>query len=192
LIMSASIEYPFTLDKIRAFKVGDELSISGRIVTARDRVHWHLFEGGKSPVELKDGCIFHCGPVVVRDAGGWFVRAAGPATSMRHDLYMPRIIEQHGVRMIIGKGGMGKATQEACVRCGCVYLQAVGGTAASLAEKITAVHKAHLVREFGIAEALWELEADSLEAIVTIDTHGGNLHGDVEESSLEIFRTLLK
>lgn len=190
--MSAAIEYPFTLDQIKTLKVGDPVAISGRIVTARDRVHWHLFEGGKSPVSLADGALFHCGPVVVREGGSWSVRAAGPATSLRHEPYMARIIEQHNIRVIIGKGGMGKATQEACARCGCIYVQAVGGAAAKLAERITAVHKAHLVREFGVAEAMWELEADGLEAVVGIDTHGGNLHGDVADSSLQIFQSLLK
>jgi len=192
LIMSASIDYPFTLEKIKGLNVGDRVCVSGKIVTGRDRVHWYLFEGGRSPVELNDGCIFHCGPVVIRNGDGWSVRAAGPATSIRHESYMPRIIEQYGLRVIIGKGGMGKATQEACVRCGCIYLQAVGGTAATVAEKISAVHKAHLVREFGVAEALWELEADGLETVVAIDTHGGNLHGEIEESSLQVFRALLK
>lgn len=190
--MTAALEYPFTLEKIKALKVGDSVSLSGRIVTARDRVHWHLFESGKSPVELSDGALFHCGPVVTREGGNWTVRAAGPATSLRHELYMSRIIEHHRVRVIIGKGGMGRETQQACVRRGCIYVQAVGGAASKLAQSITTVHKAHLVREFGVAEAMWELEADGLEGVVTIDTHGGNLHGDVADSSLQAFRSLLK
>ena len=78
-----NIEYPFTLAKIRELEVGDTVNLSGRIFTGRDRLHKHLFESGKCPVDLKDGAIYHCGPVIVRQEGVWVVRAAGPTTSMR-------------------------------------------------------------------------------------------------------------
>ena len=65
------LEAPFTEEKIRALKVGDLVEISGLIFTGRDAVHKHLHEGNDSPVDLRDGIIYHCGPVVVQERGGW-------------------------------------------------------------------------------------------------------------------------
>ena len=74
-----SLTLPFTEEKIRALKVGDEVQITGVVFTGRDVVHKYLHEGGKLPagVDLRDGIIYHCGPVVVKDESGeWKVTAA--------------------------------------------------------------------------------------------------------------------
>ena len=127
-----SLELPFTEEKIRALKVGDEVEISGIVFTGRDVVHKYLHEGGKLPpeVNLRDGIIYHCGPVVVKDANGeWKVTAAGPTTSIREEPYQWQIIRDFGVRGVIGKGGMGNKTLDACKEHGCVYFHGVGGAA---------------------------------------------------------------
>ena len=167
------------------------MSLSGRIFTGRDRLHKYLFEGGRCPVDLKDGAIYHCGPVAVYDGGAWTVRAAGPTTSIRQEQYMAKIIRQHRVRAVIGKGGMGEGTRKACAQYGCVYLQAVGGAAALLAESIENVPGVHFAREFGAAEALWELNVSDLRAVVTIDTRGRSLHKRIETTSKRELRSLL-
>ena len=80
------LTFPFTEEKIRALKVGDEVAISGTLFTGRDAVHKYLHEGGKLPagVNLKDGILYHCGPVVIQDEqGNWKCVAAGPTTSIR-------------------------------------------------------------------------------------------------------------
>jgi len=115
--------------------------------------------------------------------GRWRVVAAGPTTSMREEPFMAGIIARYGVRVIIGKGGMGPATCEACRRCGCVYLQAVGGAAVSLAQRITAVRAVHFLEEFGATEALWSLTVQDFDAVVAIDTHGRSLYDDVAAAS---------
>ena len=113
---------PFTEEKIRSLKVGDEVSITGRLFTGRDAVHKYLHEGGKLPdgVELKDGIIYHCGPVVIEDGDGWKVTAAGPTTSIREEPYQWQIIRDFGIRGVIGKGGMGEKTLAACKEYGAV------------------------------------------------------------------------
>src|SRR4051812_31359100 len=123
---------PFTEEKIRALKVGDAVEISGIVFTGRDAVHKYLHEGGKLPpgVNLREGMIYHCGPVVVKDdAGDWKVTAAGPTTSIREEPYQGQIIREFGLRGVIGKGGMGERTLAACREYGCVYLHGVGGAA---------------------------------------------------------------
>ena len=96
---------------------------------------------------------------------------------------MAGIITRYGVRVIIGKGGMGAATREACQRQGCVYLQAVGGAAVLLAERIRGVRQVHFLEEFGATEAMWGLDVAGFEAVVAIDTYGRSLYDDVAAQS---------
>src|SRR3979411_2683113 len=132
-----SLLTPFTEEKIRALKVGDSVEISGVLFTGRDAVHKYLHEGGKLPpaVNLRDGILYHCGPVVIKDAQGkWKVTAAGPTTFIPQAPYQAQIIREFGLRGVIGKGGMGERTLAACKESGCVYLHAIGGAAQVLAE----------------------------------------------------------
>ncbi len=185
---------PITEEKIRALKVGDAVEISGILFTGRDVVHKFLHEGGVLPAEvnLRDGIIYHCGPVVMKDdAGQWKVTAAGPTTSIREEPYQSQIINDFGLRGVIGKGGMGDRTLEACKKSGCVYLHAIGGAAQVLAECITEVKSVHFLTEFGSPEAIWELRVKNFPAVVTMDSHGQSLHRDVfATSSAELAKYL--
>lgn len=175
---------PFDERQIRALKAGESVRLSGTVYTGRDRLHAFLHGGGAAPVPLLDAAIYHCGPVVVpADGGGWRVVAAGPTTSSREEPYMAGIIARHGVRVIIGKGGMGDKTREACRTQGCVYLQAVGGAAASLARRVTAVRRVFFLKEFGATEAMWEWTVEGFEAVVGIDTHGRSLFDEIRQAS---------
>jgi fumarate hydratase class I len=192
VVLMKHLEYPFTASKIRELRAGDKVSLTGRVLTGRDRLHKHLWEGGKCPVDLKDGAIYHCGPVVLRKEGAWVMCAAGPTTSMRDDIYMPGIIEQYRVRIIIGKGGMGDSTMKACMKYGCVYLQVVGGSAALLAENVEKVEGVHFLKEFGAADAMWEIVVKDFKAVVTMDAYGGNLHKKIRARSKRALNSLRK
>jgi tartrate/fumarate subfamily iron-sulfur-dependent hydro-lyase beta chain len=177
---------PFTEDKIRALKVGDAVEITGVLFTGRDAVHKYLAKGGELPagVNLRDGIIYHCGPVVLQDeTGRWKVVAAGPTTSIREEPYQAGIIEKFGVRGVIGKGGMGDRTLAACQAYGAVYFHAIGGAAQVLAERITAVRNVYLLEKFGSPEAIWELEVERFPVVVTMDSHGRSLHDEVYAAS---------
>jgi len=177
---------PFTEAKVRGLKVGDAVEISGVVFTGRDAVHKYLHEGGKLPpeVNLRDGILYHCGPVVLKDEQGrWKVTAAGPTTSIREEPYQGQIIKEFGLRGVIGKGGMGERTLMACKEHGCVYLHAVGGAAQVLAECIKSVRNVYLLEEFGAPEAIWEFEVERFPAVVTMDSHGNSLHKDIFAAS---------
>lgn len=174
---------PFLEDDVRALRAGEAVSLSGALYTGRDRLHKFLHEGGESPVSLQNGGLYHCGPVVLREGEGWRIVAAGPTTSIREEPYMADLIARFGIRVVIGKGGMGSATREACREHGCVYLQAVGGAAARLAQAITAVTGVFFLPEFGSAEAMWALQVRGFEAIVAMDAHGRSLYDAVREDS---------
>jgi tartrate/fumarate subfamily iron-sulfur-dependent hydro-lyase beta chain len=177
---------PFTESKIRALKVGDEVSITGVVFTGRDAVHQYLHEGGGLPpeVNLRDSILYHCGPVVLKDdKGNWRVTAAGPTTSIREEPYQGQIIKQFGIRGVIGKGGMGDKTLAACQEAGCVYLHAVGGAAQVLAECVKKVRNVYLLEKFGSPEAIWELDVADFPAVVTMDAHGHSLHKEIFAAS---------
>jgi fumarate hydratase subunit beta len=183
-----SLSVPFTEEKIRALKVGDEVEISGVVFTGRDVVHKYLHEGGKLPAEvnLRDGMIYHCGPVVIKDPNGdWKVTAAGPTTSIREEPYQWQVIRDFGLRGVIGKGGMGDKTLQACREYGCVYFHGVGGAAQVLAECVKKVRNVYFLKEFGSPEAIWELEVQYFPAVVTMDSHGNSLHKEIFEHSQE-------
>ena len=180
------LTFPFTEEKIRALKVGDQVAISGTLFTGRDAVHKYLHDGGKLPpdVNLKDGILYHCGPVVIKDErGNWKCVAAGPTTSIREEPYQWQVIRDCGLRGVIGKGGMGDKTLAACKEHGCVYLHAVGGAAQVLAECIKRVPNVYLMDKFGAPEAIWEFEVEGFPAVVTMDAHGKSLHKDVLAAS---------
>ncbi len=188
------LEFPFTEQKIRALKVGDEVLISGVLFTGRDAVHKYLHEGGKLPpeVNLRDGILYHCGPVVLKQPdGSWKCTAAGPTTSIREEPYQGQIIRDFGIRGVVGKGGMGERTLAACKEHGCVYLHAIGGAAQVLAECIKKVRNVYFYEKFGAPEAIWEFEVSEFPAVVTIDAHGNSLHQVVlAHSQAELARRL--
>lgn len=177
---------PISEATIRSLKVGDEVQITGTLFTGRDAVHKYLHEGGQLPpgVNLREGVLYHCGPVVIKDERGeWRCVAAGPTTSIREEPYQWQVIRDFKLRGVIGKGGMGDKTARACQEHGCVYLHAVGGAAQVLAECVTRVKGVYMMEEFGAPEAIWEFEVKDFPAVVTIDAHGGSLHRDVLAAS---------
>ncbi len=189
-----SLTTPITEEKIRALKVGDAVSISGIIFTGRDAVHKYLHDGGVLPpeVNLRDGIIYHCGPVMMKQLdGSWCCTAAGPTTSIREEPYQGDIIRKFGVRGVIGKGGLGDKTLAACKDAGCVYLHAIGGAAQVLAECVKQVRAVYFLEEFGSPEAIWELAVENFPAVVTMDSHNGSLHKEVfAASSAELAKRL--
>src|SRR5438270_12407712 len=162
------LKAPFTEEQVRHLKVGDSLEITGILFTGRDAVHKYLHEGGELPkgVNLSNGMLYHCGPVVIKDEQGrWKVTAAGPTTSIREEPYQGEIIKKFSLRGVIGKGGMGERTAAACKEHGCVYLHAIGGAAQVLAECITSVRNVYPMEKFGGPEASRALALQRFPAV---------------------------
>ena len=195
-----ALESPISEEQVRSLKVGDVVLVSGRMFTGRDAVHAHLMKHDP-PVDLRGSVLYHCGPVVVKEPaspepqgeggpvspkpageGGWKVTAAGPTTSIREEPYQADIIKKYGVRVVVGKGGMGPKTLAGLRESGAVYLNAIGGAAQFYARCIERVDGVSLM-EFGTPEAMWHLQVRDFPAIVTMDAHGRSLHKDVEEES---------
>ncbi|MFZ0390965.1 MAG: fumarate hydratase, partial [Calditrichia bacterium] len=142
---------PVTEEQIRELKTGDVVLLNGDMFTGRDAVHRYLYDGGELDV-IKGGIIYHCGPVIVKEGGEYRVMAAGPTTSIREEPYQGDVIERFNLRGVIGKGGMGKKTLEACKQHGAVYFHAIGGAAQIYARCVKKVKGVYL-EQFGSPEA---------------------------------------
>jgi fumarate hydratase class I len=179
-----TLQYPITEEQVRSLKVGDVVVINGLIHTGRDAFHKHMLDHD-CPVDMNGGVIYHCGPVMLKDENGeWHVKAAGPTTSIREEPYQADIMKKLGMRVVIGKGGMGPKTLKGLQEFGGVYLNAIGGAGQYYANCVKKVEGVDLM-EFGIPEAMWHLQVEGFTAIVTMDSHGNSLHADVEKSSFE-------
>jgi len=173
---------PLSDSDVERLRIGDIVYLSGTVVTARDEAHELALEilrsGGQLPVDLRGLALYHCGPVAVkRPDGSWKIIAAGPTTSMRMESVEPEFIERTGVKMIIGKGGMGPRTAEAMRKFKAVYAVFTGGAGALAAEAIKSVKAVHWLDKLGMAEAMWVFEVEEFGPLtITIDSTGANYY----------------
>ena len=179
---------PVSEEQIRALKVGDVVIINGEMYTGRDQVHAYLMKN-KPPVDMRGSVLYHCGPVMLKQGEEWVMKAGGPTTSIREEPYQAHVIGEYGVRVVIGKGGMGAKTLAALKEHGAVYLNGIGGAAQFYARTVEKVLGVHLM-EFGIPEAMWNLRVKGFMAIVTMDAHGNSLHAKVEQETGEVLETM--
>lgn len=194
-----SVTLPIGDDVVRDLKVGDPIGLSGVIVTGRDAAHkWmietfvthtHQPQGDDVAVYeaikplLDGGAIYHCGPVVAGvDTGQYRFVAAGPTTSTREEPYQGDVMRHFNLKAVIGKGGMGPKTLAACGEVPGVYVHAIGGAAALIAQTVASVKTVHKL-DFGVPEAMWVIEVKDFPAVVTMDAHGHSLHADIATRS---------
>jgi len=192
------LKTPISEEQIRKLKVNDVLYVTGTVVTARDQAHrraLEYFKEGKSlPLNLEGLAVFHCGPVVAKQGEKWIAVAAGPTTSTRMDIFEDEFIKNFKVRVVIGKGGMGKKTTDAMQKYGAVYGAFTGGAAVLAARTIKKVRGVEWF-DLGVPEAMWIFEVEEFGPLaVAIDSHGNNLFTDVqktvEESRQKIYQKL--
>jgi fumarate hydratase subunit beta len=179
------LKTPISEEEIRKLKVNDVVYITGTIVTARDQAHRRALEyfkeGKKLPINLEGLAVFHCGPVVSKEGDKWIAIAAGPTTSTRMDIFEDEFIKNFKVRVVIGKGGMGKKTTDAMAKYGAIYGAFTGGAAILAAKAIKNVKGAEWL-DLGTPEALWIFEVEDFGPLaVAIDSHGNNLFMDVQK-----------
>ncbi len=165
---------PVSKEILANLACGDEVLISGRIYTARDAAHKAMLkmaqEGEKLPFDPRGAIIYFAGPSPAPP--GFPIGSCGPTTSSRMDPFTKTMFEL-GIAAQLGKGPRGEEVIQTLVDFGGVYLVALGGAGALLAEK---VKKARLLAfpELG-PEAVYELEVENFPAIVAIDSKGNNI-----------------
>ncbi|MEL9990839.1 MAG: FumA C-terminus/TtdB family hydratase beta subunit [Thermoproteus sp.] len=179
------LKTPLRDEDVEKLRVGDTLYVSGIIVSARDAAHArmleYLREGRQLPVDLKGGVIYHAGPVAKKEGETWRIIAMGPTTSARMEVFEADVIEKLGVKLIIGKGGMGKKTAEAMRRHKAAYAIFTGGAGVLAAKAIKRVVDVHWL-DLGMAEAMWVLEVEDFGPLtVMIDPTGYNFYDEARE-----------
>ncbi len=201
------VTIPISDKTIRGLKVGAPVALSGVMITGRDAAHKWMVEtfvkktrppqGDDLQVYeaikplLDGGVIYHCGPVVAGlDTGDYRFVAAGPTTSSREEPYQGDVMRHFNVKGVIGKGGMGPKTLEACQQVPGVYFHAIGGAASLIAQTVTRVLGVYKL-DFGVPEAMWVIEVKDFPVVVTMDSHGGSQHAVIEKQSGEVLAELL-
>ena len=173
--MQYHITTPVTREMLTPLKAGDTVLLSGTVYTARDAAHKRLMElldaGQPLTFPLEGSAIYYVGPTPERP--GEVIGSAGPTTSGRMDAYSPTLLDL-GQAIMIGKGARNQAVKEAVVRNGGVYLAALGGAGALMAESVKSL-QIICWEDLG-CEAVRKLEVENFPLTVILDPHGGDLY----------------
>jgi L(+)-tartrate dehydratase beta subunit len=170
------LKTPIQSEDVEHLKVGDIVFLDGYLVTCRDMAHRRLIDMGmKLPVDLKGLAILHAGPIVAKDGDGWKIVSIGPTTSMRMEVHEKEFIKQTGIKLVVGKGGMGPETVEGCADHKAVHAVFPGGCAVLAASRVEEIERVEWL-DLGMPEALWVTRVKNFgPLIISIDTHGNNL-----------------
>lgn len=171
------IRTPLDDEQIARLHAGDEVLITGAVLTARDQAHKRLCaciaEGKPLPVDLAGAVVYFVGPTPA--APGRVIGAAGPTTSSRMDAFTPTLLAA-GLKATIGKGLRSQSVREALVRHKGVHFSALGGGGAILSRHIVA-SKLLAYEDLG-AEAIRLLEFHEFPAVVAYDSFGDSIYGE--------------
>jgi len=177
--MKKIIRTPVLSEDLKDIKIGDVIYLNGHIITCRDVAHRRLIEYGRElPVDLNGGAIFHAGPIVRKIEGEenkYEMVSVGPTTSMRMEKFEKEFIEKTGVKVIVGKGGMGAETEAGCRENKAIHCVFPAGCAVIAAETVEEIEDAHWM-DLGMPETLWVCRVKEFgPLIVSIDAEGNNL-----------------
>ena len=168
---------PLTKADLADIQAGDIVYLDGDLMTCRDVAHRRVIEYGRElPYEIRGKAILHAGPIVRPTSdGGYEMVSVGPTTSMRMEKFEYDFTQRTGVRVIVGKGGMGPNTERACKEFGAIHCVFPAGCAVVAATEVLEIQEHHW-DELGMPETLWVCKVREFgPLIVSIDANGRNL-----------------
>jgi L(+)-tartrate dehydratase beta subunit len=179
------LEMPIGQEQARALRVGDTVTLEKTLFGIRDATLIEMFDRGRTTrLNLKGQAVIHTAPNVRKvdprpgNSSGYEPLCIGTTTSMRMERFTRPLMQRDGVRLIIGKGGMGPATLDAFKEFGGAYLAVVGGAAALETTWIEAIEEVDM--DDLHPESLWKFRIKGFgPLLVTMDSHGGSLHAQV-------------
>lgn len=172
--MEKNIKVPVKNEDLTDLKIGDVITLTGNIITARDQAHKRILEQG-APLDIEGVAIFHAGPIISEDENGYKMVAVGPTTSMRMNPYQSDVIDM-GPKIVIGKGGMDDTVRKALVKNNALYVVATGGCAALYVDAVEEIESVDWL-DLGMPEAMWNLKVkDFGPLIVAMDSDGNSLY----------------
>ena len=187
--MHHEFDMPIDERQVRALRINDTVTLNGTLFGIRDATLIHLFDRGRTTrFELRGHAVIHTAPNVKKVApssafpAGYEPVCIGTTTSSRMERFTAPLLEQYGVRLVIGKGGMGEGTLDAFAAMGGAYLAITGGTAALETTWIEAIEDVDM--DDLNPESLWKFRVRGFgPLLVAMDSVGGNLFSDVDREA---------
>ena len=178
---------PISEEDVRSLRLGDRVTLNGALYGVRDANMIALFDQGrKTKFDLGGAAVIHTAPNVRKVPvsnefpAGYAAINVGTTTSQRMERFTEPLMRREGVRIIIGKGGMGPASLNAFAAIGGVYLAIVGGAAALQTTWIEGIDEVDL--DDLNPESIWRFRVkDFGPLLVTMDSHGGSAFDAVRE-----------
>jgi L(+)-tartrate dehydratase beta subunit len=180
---------PVTEAQVRTLRVGDTVTLNGTLYGIRDATQIHMFDRGRrTRFDLAGHAVIHTAPNVrkvpasAEHPTGYAPVCIGTTTSSRMERFSRPLMTEYGVRIIIGKGGLGPASLDAFRDLGGVYLAITGGTAALETTWVEAIEDVDL--DDLNPESLWKFRVKGFgPLLVGMDSHGGSLYRDVASAA---------
>jgi len=177
---------PVTEAQVRALRINDTVTLEGTLFGIRDANQIALFDQGrKTRFDLKGHAAMHTAPNVrrvepsVEHPTGYAPLCVGTTTSARMERFTRPLMEKQGVRLVVGKGGLGPASLAAFAEQGGAYLAVIGGTAALETTWVEAIEDVDM--DDLHPESLWKFRVRGFgPLLVAMDSHGGSLYAEVD------------
>jgi L(+)-tartrate dehydratase beta subunit len=176
---------PITDAQARSLRVNDTVTLNGTLFGIRDATQIHMFDRGrKTRFDLNGHAVIHTAPNVrkveksVQHPTGYAPLCIGTTTSDRMERFTQPLMQQYGVRLVIGKGGLREASAAAFVEFGGAYLAIIGGTAALETTWVESIEDVDL--DDLNPESLWKFRVKGFgPLLVAMDSHGASLYDGV-------------
>ena len=181
---------PLTEAQVRSLRVNDTVTLAGTLYGIRDGTQIHMFDRGrKTRFDLRGHAVLHTAPNVkpveksAAHPAGYAPICVGTTTSDRMERFTRPLMQQNGVRLIIGKGGLRDDSLAALRDLGGAYLAITGGTAALETTWIEAIEDVDL--DDLNPESLWKFRVRGFgPLLVAMDSHGESLYANVRQAAL--------
>jgi L(+)-tartrate dehydratase beta subunit len=174
---------PIDEKQVRVLRVDDTVTLKGPLFGIRDATQIHMFDRGrKTRFDLRGHAVLHTAPNVRKTRSGYEPVCIGTTTSDRMERFTRPLMEQYGVRLIIGKGGLREGSAKSFVELGGAYLAIIGGTAALETTWVEAIEDVDL--DDLHPESLWKFRVNGFgPLLVAMDSHGGSLYAQVRAAA---------
>src|SRR5204863_2610746 len=182
---------PISEAQVRELRINDTVTLQSTLYGLRDATQIHMFDRGRrTRFDLRGHAVIHTAPNVKPVAkseaypAGYAPICVGTTTSDRMERFTRPLLQEHGVRIIIGKGGLRDDSLAAFADLGGAYLAIIGGTAALETTWIEAIEDVDL--DDLNPESLWKFRVRSFgPLLVAMDSHGGSLYSKVKRTAQE-------
>src|ERR1700682_428737 len=180
---------PITEAQARALRVDDTVTLHRTLYGIRDATQIAMFDRGRTTrFDLAGQAVIHTAPNVKKVAPspqhptGYAPVCIGTTTSARMERFTRPLMQHYGVRLVIGKGGLGAASLAAFGELGGAYLAIIGGTAALETTWIEAIEDVDL--DDLNPESVWKFRVRGFgPLLVAMDTRGASLYEDVDRAA---------